>query len=664
MEDLDVKVSPDVEKTVIDWIDTQIRTALQDRAQKEVRWQKWIKQYEEVLPEKKNFPWKNCSNLSMPVTAIAVETIHAREVNTLFSIRPYIQIKAKKKSSNKENCASIEKFLDQVFQNVINFYKVGSQWLLEKNKMGTSYLKVYWCYDKKKIRRGRGVLSTVLNTFGLKWAWKVIDEVKVEVIPIEDLIYPTNAKDIQSAQFVAHRIRTDWNSIARKGALGIYKNIKSIKGAVKSETASKESGQDLQKTKEDMERMVRTSPDVLKEYELYEVYFDYDVDGDGFAEQTVFTINLDTKTKLRWIFNPYDHGKRPFIANKYMERVGRIDGKGLCEMSEYIQDGTDTVINQTIDNMTIANAKVFVAQKSEKENIPKDGLYPGVTLYLDDPITGIREFMLGDVKQSNFALVQLFQTYHERRTKVTDYSLGRESSAMKSRATATGTMALLQESGRHFDLIINNSREAEEELAYQIIELYLQYKPEKIFEVAGKNGEVASVQLPQDVENLREDYEFYCAATSMSVNKEIEKQTNLLMLQQLGGIFQQMINLLMMIENPQTQLPPDIKKFVSGVIESYYRMAEDLLRSFEKVDVSSYLPDIPDIVKEAYGQNDVNGFMQMIKGVIDGQGRNAASMGGPGTQPSMEDLQGAMPGAAAGSMVQAPGAMPGQPPSQ
>ena len=33
-------------------------------------------------------------------------------------------------------------------------------------------------------------------------------------------------------------------------------------------------------------------------------------------------------------------------------------------------------------------------------------------------------------------------------------------------------------------------------------------------------------------------------------------------------------------------------------------MAKDLVRSFEKIDVSSYVPDLPQIVSEAYGQGD------------------------------------------------------------
>ena len=109
--DLEVKVKPEVEKEVLDWLITQIETALQDRAQMERRWQKHIQQYEEVLPQKKTFPWPGCSNISLPVTPIAVETIHAREVNTLFAVRPYINVKPKKTTSNRENCSALEHFI-------------------------------------------------------------------------------------------------------------------------------------------------------------------------------------------------------------------------------------------------------------------------------------------------------------------------------------------------------------------------------------------------------------------------------------------------------------------------------------------------------------------------------------------------------------------------
>lgn len=641
LTDIKVKTSPETEKRVIDWAILQIETALKDRKGKADRWTKWVKQYEEELPQKKSFPWAGCSNISLPETAIAVETIHAREVNTIFSVRPYINIKPKKIKTDKTNCFELERFIDQIYQHVIDLYAVGSSWFLEKDKMGNGFIKCYWNYDQKKRRKN--------NTY----VFDIIDDVKVEVLNRDDIIYPVNAKDLQTCSFVAHHIRpVSWDTLKRKEKLGIYENVDAIKTFTKTDTTNISSGEDLQKVKEDVEKMQRTAPDVLAEYELYEVWFDYDIDNDGFAERTVLTFELGSRAKLRWIHHPYNHGRRPFVQVKYMERVNRVDAKGICEMAEYLQDGANTTINQAIDNMTIANAKIFVASKTAKEDIPKDGLYPGCTVYVDSPQTDLKEFMMGDVHQSNFALLGLFREYLERRTKVNDYTLGRQANAGKSRATATGTLALLQESGRYFDMIINNDRSALVELTYQVVELYAQYRPDKIFEVVGSKKPITLIEkvmsllgrepsetitLPGNLDNLREDYEFYCAATSLSVNKEIEKQTNLLLLQQLGGIFQQMLQLLMMVENEKMNLPPDVRKFILGTISSYYHMAQDLVRSFEKVDIQSYLPDLPDIVQEAYGQGqDLTGIMQKIGGMINEQGGNPPIMARPGIPPGME----------------------------
>ena len=621
--DLKVRVSPEVESDVYRWVHDQITIALQDRTSLEQRWQKWIEQYEEILPEKKSFPWENSSNISLPVSAIAVETIHSREVNTLLSIHPYIQVRPKKEGIDKEVCAKVERFLEQVLVNVVDLYETGAQWLLEKNKMGTAYLKVYWKYDKRKSGRNKSGEARFIQQ----------DDVAADVISIEDLIFPTNATDLQTCSFVAHRIKPHWNMLKAKEKQGIYKDVDKLKNRPDSTTVDPDTGSDITKVKEtETENMTRTRPEALDEFTCYEVYFDYDIDKDGYAEPTVMTIHKDTKTILRWIHFPYNHGRRPFVKNVYQTRVKRIHGKGICEQSEHLSDAINTCFNQSIDNMTIANVKCFKGRRGAKKDIGK--IYPGKVFWLDDP-TDLEEFQLGEVHQSNFVLHGLLRDYHERRTKVTDYTLGKESGAMKSRATATGTLALLQESGRHFDLVINNSRKAFGELAYQVIELYTQYRTEKIFMVDGENGTIESLGLP-DIGNLREEYNFSCTATSMTVNKEIEKQSNLLLLQQLGGIFSQMIQLISTCMAPQVQMPPELKGFVFGVIRSYYTMAKDLVRSFEKIDVNSYVPELPEVVKEAYGQgNQVSQFMQQLGGMIGQQG------GGIGGSPQgLEALSG------------------------
>jgi hypothetical protein len=86
----------------------------------------------------------------------------------------------------------------------------------------------------------------------------------------------------------------------------------------------------------------------------------------------------------------------------------------------------------------------------------------------------------------------------------------------------------------------------------------------------------------------------------------------------------------MMIFNPQMQLPEEVKQFTISVIKSYYKMADDLVRSFEKIDVEQYLPELPDIIKQAYGQggDQFQQFMKQIGGMIGEQGGSPTGMEG------------------------------------
>jgi len=628
--ELNVQVDESKEQEVLIWLERGLTTALNDRTGQEEKWQKHIKQYEEILPSKKTFPWEGCSNMSVPVTPTAVETVHAREVNTIFAVRPYIQVRPKKDGSSPEDCQMVELFLDHIFDSVIKLYDKGSQWFLEKDKMGTGFAKVFWNYNKKKVLKKTNKIQRALGAPEHIRVMVEESKVSMDVIAIEDIIFPVNSKETETADFLAHRIRMPFHKFKSKEALGIYENVDKIENYSLASTAS-QTGQDIQKTKEEAENLKRTDQSQLDEREAYEIHFEYDIDGDGLPEYTVLTMHLESKTKLRWVYFPYTHGRRPVIALNYMPRVNRIYGLGICEMLEHIQDSINTVFNQTIDNSTIANAKCFKGRKSARKDVGK--IFPGKTFWLDDP-TDLEEFSLGDVHQSNFAIHNLLQTYGERRTKVNDYTLGRESSLMKSRATATGTLALLQESGRHFDMIINNTRQAIIELAYQVIELYLQYDPYKIFKVTNREGALLNVRLPSGIQSFREEYELYCTATSLAVNKEIEKQANLILMQQLGTIFGQMIQLLQIIyTNP---MPDDVKNFMLGTVKAYYRLAEDLVRSFEKVDVKSYLPELPELVKTAFGGiGTIDAMIERMTGGLNGQGGIATGMEGIQQESSM-----------------------------
>jgi hypothetical protein len=85
-----------------------------------------------------------------------------------------------------------------------------------------------------------------------------------------------------------------------------------------------------------------------------------------------------------------------------------------------------------------------------------------------------------------------------------------------------------------------------------------------------------------------------------------------------------------------TQLPPIVVDFILKIIQSYYNMAEDLVRSFEKIDVSAYLPDISGIMQNNQNTKEVDYFHQL--GGAIAQIRNKTMGTGANEPPGMENL--------------------------
>jgi len=80
-------------------------------------------------------------------------------------------------------------------------------------------------------------------------------------------------------------------------------------------------------------------------------------------------------------------------------------------------------------------------------------------------------------------------------------------------------------------------------------------------------------------------------------------------------------------------------QFIYGALRSYYAMAEDIVRGFEKSDVDTYLPELPELVMASYGQSATpapQGIEQIMAEVMGGQGQGTTpTMAGTNPMPGM-----------------------------
>ena len=93
-----LELESEVELRLNNWLEEEIRRAWLEREPLMKDWIKWQNQYWAVpAKEVKNFPFARAANVVVPLTAIAVEAVHARIMNTLFTVEPFWSIRPKAK---------------------------------------------------------------------------------------------------------------------------------------------------------------------------------------------------------------------------------------------------------------------------------------------------------------------------------------------------------------------------------------------------------------------------------------------------------------------------------------------------------------------------------------------------------------------------------------
>src|SRR5262249_52525878 len=177
---------------------------------------------------------------------------------------------------------------------------------------------------------------------------------------------------------------------------------------------------------------------------VYEIWCDYDIDGDDIPEHLVCTYHYASRTILQLRYNWYFNQEKPYTVIPYALSNESLYGIGICEMVKPFQDALTRWHRMASDNAYIANIRMFIAKKdSGIEETPR--LYASRVFFVDDPSKDFIPFSLGDIYPSTLAERQNLFGLMEKRTGVSDYLTGRESPIIGSRATATSTLALIQE---------------------------------------------------------------------------------------------------------------------------------------------------------------------------------------------------------------------------
>lgn len=594
---------------IADWLVTAIDRSVTAKQTLDDQLVIWEKQYE-AIPKTpvKNWPWPNASNLVVPITASHVESVLARLMGSIFMGRQ-LWVGEPKSAKWVDLVEPIEQWLNWVGHDVMDMYTACQQWFLGMLKFGTGILKLPW----EKIVR-RVVYKETAGTTKTEIVVRHEGPLPV-IVPISDFYVTPDAYstlDVQNCEGIFQRCVWTKKTLKERESSGIFRNLDKILDSPRSQDTPMQE----QKNRETYLEIA----DKTGEFETWEGWVSYDLKGDGILSELLVDYHYPTRTVLRAIYNPYRHQERPFHFIRFMPREGSFWGIGICQMLHDIQEEITSEHNLRVDNASISNSSAFKVKRNS--HLDEVEIYPGAFVPFDD-VDDIAPLEIGTTHDTLLREELHTGSIGERRTGVSDYSVGRESAAIGSRATATSTLALIREGNKRFLMTINDIRKSLSNIAHQIIMLYQQFAKDnqvmyEIFSEKEKMWIEKYFNMPS--EYTKANIAIDVPALSETENKDAKKQGLLTLMQMMNTFYQAIFQAVGAAISPQA--PPAIKELGSQAAKAGTEMWKRVLEAFEFRDAETFAPTIEDIL------------MMQSSGMVPNEGGTNGAVGSGNTGPS------------------------------
>jgi len=565
------------------------------------------------LTRKKTFPWDGAANLVIPLIGVTVDSIVARIMNTIFAVDPFWSAQALIKDLEPV-CNPLQDFMEWSRVNELDMYTQVRTWVIEIVKHGWAYLKVYW--ESFTLR------SFVIQNGAARPRDIVIRRPQVQHVLLADIICQAGIEDeLEQAEWIAHRIRLTDGQMQWRRHDKVYDHVDDIMAHKYPPTPMEELV-----LENEVER--RAVPNRIEDKlnTLYEIYADLPVGGSELPVPIMLTFHLPTKTIARCVYNPDITGLRPFVKGKFIEWEGRRAGIGIARQLAMLQEEISTIHNQQVDNATLANTRCFVGRRGVVRNGTR--VWPGRFLTVPDPARDIVALQVADIYPSMQQLETSCLAYSERRSGIADYQLGRESSVLGNRATATGTLALIQEGNRRFDLNVRDIRDALSQVGKRLLMLNAQFRPKGMaYFVKGSDGNLVEQVLSLPEEFVADGIGMELTASTATINREIQKQGLMAMMGSLTQYYQQLLQIGGIAMNPAT--PPPVQKMALEMADGARYLMSMIVQTYEIRAVDTLLPQgLADLQAEQQAQQQGGGLPGA--GPPGGQMVNAMGMPGQG----------------------------------
>lgn len=578
----EVELSSEDEKKISDMLTKYIDESNNGRVKLLEKIEKWNNMYEGIVKDK-TFPWKDCSNIAIPLPAIITEALQVRLSSLVTNTNaPFMATGVE--GGDYDTAEKQEDYVNYLVTKKMKAIPtlIDSFGLIAKE--GTVGVEVFW---KRETRRVRDIeeyeveVKVPAKVLGMKLPYsttktekrkRLVEKNKViynapywDIVELKDLIFPPDAKDdINKWRYVGRLLYLAPDDLKRLEKKHHFKYIEdSIKLPEKDE-------RQVQAIKEDKEGL-NTGVVVPWQIPIYKIWCGFDINGDELEEECVFYFDYRTKKVLYASLLPYYAQVRPIKLLRVLKRANRPLGIGMPEAIDNLAEEINTQHNTRNDNGSICTAKVCTYIEGSGFDPSKHEIYPGAFLPVQSH-EDVKVLEMGDVKYSSFNEESLTQRYIESRTALGSYQVGKEAPG-DLRAPMGKTLALIGQSNIKVDFYATLLNYDIADLLELTLMLCEQYYPEEIeYEILGEEaqrGKPLFGKITRD--QIRTQVDYILSGSTSTTNKSIQQQNDMAAYQ-------------LITTNPAVAQNPEI----------LYEVTIDLLRNLGKKSLVNKLEKMKD----------------------------------------------------------------------
>lgn len=554
--------------------------------------QKWRKVYLGTPREKiKSFPWQNASNVVIQLVGSYVDQLTAKQVMGSIASEPLIVVellgKWSRMEKGEEQREAVEEWLafsglEPSLLNLLDKYVI---WIRTYIKYGLGTIKLM---PELTVEQ---VAQTVDDKGRVSFKERTRHDGPVALpLMFEDFEIPATARDLDRYPIVSQRtVMERWELEPMLDEL-----VKEAgKGSDMAERAKKilahpdRQGPDSNQRDIEIETGAKSdegSPHSSR-WDIREAYFPYNVGGKRF--HIIETYHLQSETPIKRVFNWLPENLIPYTVARFGNDGERSYGFGFCEMLADYQEEVTAIHNRRGDASTLSNTNIIRAGSGTQ-------LDSNFSIYPNALITGeegsIETIPLG--RNANETIKDEQQTLNlaTDRAGVGPSSSGAGAGApgKKGQYSAMGAFPILQEGNTRANLNLTEFRQAH----YSFFRMKLMYDstfgvPVDHIKALGEQGKY----LEMAMKNVREKrMALPIRAATGSVNKEVEKQNLMLLLNNVRAYGQQIAQLQQAIANPMA--PPELTHFLLAFAQASTLLMRKITRDFGVDDAESIVPGL------------------------------------------------------------------------